>query len=90
MFVHGCFWHQHPGCKRATIPKTNTTFWREKFSANRARDVAKRTGLRGLGWYVIEAWQCEVERNTSRVAARIERVVRRRSLMARSASLGRQ
>lgn len=61
IFVHGCFWHHHVSCTRATIPKTNTSFWLEKFSANIARDERKRVELEALGWRVIVVWECETK-----------------------------
>jgi DNA mismatch endonuclease, patch repair protein len=62
VFVHGCFWHRHPDCRFATMPKTRTEFWREKFSANMARDARKEEQLRQLGWDVLTVWECETRR----------------------------
>jgi DNA mismatch endonuclease (patch repair protein) len=59
LFVHGCFWHRHPGCKRCTMPKTRAAFWCEKFEANKARDVRNANELRSLGWRVEVVWECE-------------------------------
>jgi DNA mismatch endonuclease, patch repair protein len=59
VFVHGCFWHQHPGCPKATVPKTNRHFWRAKFSANRRRDARVCAELLALGFSVITVWECE-------------------------------
>ena len=59
IFVNGCFWHQHTNCRKATVPKTNQGFWREKFSANRARDAKKIRELRNLGFRVLLIWGCE-------------------------------
>ncbi|WP_338693864.1 very short patch repair endonuclease [Bradyrhizobium sp. 26S5] len=61
IFVHGCFWHSHPGCKRATIPKTNTDFWTRKIADNRARDARKEGDLIALGFRVLVLWECEAE-----------------------------
>ncbi|WP_271893347.1 very short patch repair endonuclease [Candidatus Phyllobacterium onerii] len=61
IFVHGCFWHRHPGCKVATTPKSNTEFWTDKFSRNVARDERVTSQLEELGWCVIVAWECEVD-----------------------------
>ncbi len=61
VFVHGCFWHAHPGCERATVPKRNRAWWMEKFEANRARDRGKERQLRALGYRVIVIWECEIE-----------------------------
>ena len=55
IFVHGCFWHRHEGCKIATTPKSNTSFWVEKFDKNVARDERVRGQLEGLGWRVFTA-----------------------------------
>ena len=59
IFVNGCYWHHHTGCKRATIPKRNHEFWSEKFRANRRRDAAKIRQLRAEGYTVILIWECE-------------------------------
>ncbi|MFM0241371.1 very short patch repair endonuclease [Paraburkholderia phytofirmans] len=59
IFVHGCFWHRHPGCKLATTPSSNTGYWLPKFAANVARDARKTTELRELGWRVETVWECE-------------------------------
>lgn len=59
IFVHGCFWHRHPGCPRTTSPKTRATYWREKFQTNVARDAARLAELRELAWDVLVVWECE-------------------------------
>ena len=61
IFVNGCFWHHHTGCRRATVPKNNRAFWVEKFAANRRRDAAKIRALRALGLRVVVIWECRVE-----------------------------
>lgn len=61
IFVHGCFWHQHPGCKKATAPKTRVEFWAEKFERNIARDRLKETALREMGWQVLIVWECDTK-----------------------------
>lgn len=60
VFVHGCFWHRHPGCNIATTPKSNTAFWVEKFEKNVARDARATAQLEGQGWRVLVAWECEL------------------------------
>lgn len=60
IFVHGCFWHQHQGCKDATIPKTNTEFWLNKFNRNVERDLKAATALRVAGWRVLYVWECQI------------------------------
>lgn len=57
IFVHGCFWHRHEGCKDATTPKTRTEFWLEKFDKNVKNDQIKQEKLRELGWKVIVIWE---------------------------------
>lgn len=59
VFVHGCFWHRHEGCRYASTPKSRITFWREKFVANVARDARQEVALRAIGWQVLVIWQCE-------------------------------
>lgn len=61
VFVHGCFWHQHKGCKKATIPKTRTEFWSKKLNRNAERDVEVRKALTKLGWRVLTIWECETK-----------------------------
>ena len=60
VFVHGCFWHRHAGCRLASIPKSRTSFWIEKFAANVDRDARQEAALRALGWRVLVIWQCEI------------------------------
>lgn len=59
IFVHGCFWHQHSGCRFATTPATRPEFWQAKFASNRARDVAVTERLTSHGWHVLTIWECE-------------------------------
>src|SRR5690606_11797375 len=58
VFVHGCFWHRHEGCRYATTPARGAEFWRKKFAANVARDKAVRAALREEGWRVATIWEC--------------------------------
>jgi DNA mismatch endonuclease (patch repair protein) len=59
IFVHGCFWHGHRGCKRSTRPSSNIGFWNAKLDANAKRDSANIEKLRKLGWRVQVVWECE-------------------------------
>lgn len=59
MFVHGCFWHRHQGCRFAYHPKSRTGFWETKFAGNVARDRRNEAALRDSGWNVIVIWECE-------------------------------
>ena len=61
VFVHGCFWHRHEGCRYAYWPKSNVEFWRAKFEANTARDARDQERLRVLGWRVSVIWGCETK-----------------------------
>lgn len=65
IFVHGCFWHRHVGCKEATTPKTRTEWWQEKFDKNVANDLQKQHALEAEGWKVIVVWECELKSNKS-------------------------
>lgn len=76
IFVHGCFWHRHSGCKIATTPKTNTEFWVEKFDRNVVRDARTREQLEGLGWRVM---------NRTGFAGELHRVCRRLILVGYAA-----
>lgn len=67
IFVHGCYWHRHAGCYKATTPRTNTEFWLNKFSRNVERDNEAQAALRRAGYRVLTLWQCELDgdRNVS-------------------------
>ncbi len=72
IFVHGCFWHRHSGCKFASTPKTRTDYWNEKFARNVARDRRTMAALRKLGWKTIVIWTCQLRRQDM-VARRLSR-----------------
>lgn len=61
IFVHGCFWHRHTGCKRATTPASNTEYWKKKFLKNIERDFKNKVSLESLGWKVLIVWECELQ-----------------------------
>lgn len=61
IFVHGCFWHQHSGCKKATIPKQNREFWATKLARNVQRDKEVELLLMEAGWQVVTLWECEIK-----------------------------
>lgn len=75
VFVHGCFWHRHPGCPRTTTPKRNRAFWAEKFVSNQRRDARCLAALRRLGFRVAVVWECQVEERPERVLARLARLL---------------
>ena len=60
IFVHGCFWHRHEGCKYAYTPKSRQQFWQEKFSGTVARDKLKKAELQSESWQVLIVWGCEL------------------------------
>ena len=63
VFVHGCFWHRHQGCRYCTTPATNARFWAEKFEQNIARDSRVEKQLDEAGWRVFVIWSCELEQD---------------------------
>ena len=76
IFVHGCFWHGHDGCKYYTVPKTNRDFWVAKVARNKERDQEVWRKLEAKGWYVIIVWECQlkkgkIDETVERVAAEI-------------------
>ena len=74
VFVHGCFWHRHEGCGRASTPSTRADFWQAKFDANVARDRRQIAALERLGWRVVVLWECE-SRDEVAIAARLRAAV---------------
>lgn len=66
IFINGCFWHHHDGCKYASIPKTRTQFWMAKFERNVFNDKKNRELLEALGWNVITVWECSLKRDFSK------------------------
>lgn len=78
IFVHGCYWHAHEHCPRATVPKRNRDFWRAKFSANRARDAKSAGDLETLGFRVMTVWECELV-DLEAVKRRLAKLLRLRS-----------
>lgn len=71
VFVHGCFWHRHRNCSRATTPRSNIPYWRAKFAANLERDRETLSQLNKLGWKVIVLWQCDIEADAMKAARRV-------------------
>lgn len=62
IFVHGCFWHQHEGCRRSTIPKSNIEYWKPKLRRNTERDIQHKSALEEGGWKVFVVWECETKK----------------------------
>ncbi len=61
IFINGCFWHAHEGCRYHTIPKSNVEFWTAKFARNRQRDEEDYQALHRLGWNVVVIWECQLK-----------------------------
>lgn len=74
IFVHGCFWHRHRGCKNCTTPTNRREWWLTKLDGNAARDKINQRALRKLGWRSIVVWECETEksRNLDRLRTKLE------------------
>ena len=72
IFVHGCFWHQHPGCKKATIPRPNHKFWKQKLERNVERDNEHGDQLKRQGWKVLTVWECEVKKDFEQIMKLVE------------------
>lgn len=72
IFVHGCFWHRHRGCRYASTPRSNAAFWTQKFESNVARDKKNAAALRKAGWRCLIIWGCE-----TKLERRLERLVQR-------------
>lgn len=79
VFVHGCFWHRHEGCRYTTTPKSNPAFWQKKFEENIRRDSKVKNQLKELGWNVEVVWACQLrEQELAQLASRIRRQLKRR------------
>lgn len=75
VFAHGCYWHSHRGCPRATVPKRNREFWEAKFAANRARDERALRTLRRQGYRAVVVWECQLRSSPERVRRRLARLL---------------
>lgn len=87
VFVHGCYWHRHSNCSRASTPRRNVEFWLSKFDANVARDRRSRTALRKRGYAVVTIWECQSRRpeTVKRLLAPVIQLARIRSRPANAA-----
>jgi DNA mismatch endonuclease, patch repair protein len=73
IFVHGCYWHRHPGCHRSSTPRRNREFWEAKFTANVERDARTASELRARGFRILTVWECETESGDDRLTAFLAR-----------------
>lgn len=71
VFVHGCYWHRHKGCRYTTTPSSNTQFWEQKFARTIERDAENIVALQDAGWKVVVAWECQLRSNATEVLAAI-------------------
>jgi len=76
IFVHGCFWHHHKGCSRATLPKTRKKYWWPKIENTIKRDHKNYAKLRRMGWHVYTIWECKFKKNPEKVMRRIQNRLR--------------
>lgn len=76
IFVHGCFWHQHPGCRKSTTPRFHTEYWGPKLARNIARDIRSAQELADLGWKSLVIWECELSK-TDTLQYRLNSFIRR-------------
>lgn len=75
IFINGCFWHRHKNCKYASMPKTRTVYWKEKFKRNIQRDKSQTEELIKAGWNVLIVWECELKHNLDAIANEIYKIV---------------
>jgi DNA mismatch endonuclease (patch repair protein) len=71
IFVHGCYWHRHAGCRLATTPSSNREFWLDKFAGTVKRDERNREALEAIGWKVLTVWECELSADPEGVLNRL-------------------
>ena len=81
IFVHGCFWHGHQGCRLSNMPKSNIEYWKEKIQRNIQRDNAEQAALNAEGWRVIIVWECEIKtkKKLADTANRLEMIIRQQN-----------
>ena len=72
IFVHGCFWHQHQGCRLGRTPKTKLRYWLPKLAGNKIRDRIARRKLAGLGWRSLVVWECEMRRSDEGISRAVK------------------
>lgn len=77
IFVHGCFWHLHAGCRDGAIPKTKTVYWRKKLLRNRQRDIEHAHKLNSAGWKVLRFWECDIEKTPHKIIAKLENLLKK-------------
>lgn len=76
IFVHGCFWHGHEGCKKSKLPETRKEFWEEKINSNIERDRKNITALENIGWKVMVIWECELKQHEVKLQDVINSIIK--------------
>lgn len=76
IFVNGCFWHQHKGCIKANMPRTNLVYWEDKLNKNVSRDIANLCALTEMGWRVLTVWECELNNNLDTTLANVIKFIK--------------
>jgi DNA mismatch endonuclease (patch repair protein) len=71
VFVHGCFWHGHAGCKYYVVPKTRTDWWLNKINTNISNDENAEESLKALGWKIITIWECELKKSNAEISLKL-------------------
>lgn len=75
IFIHGCFWHRHPNCKDATMPKTRTEFWKTKFERNVSNDNKNKEELEKRGYLVLVLWECDINKRFNETVQNIASIL---------------
>jgi DNA mismatch endonuclease (patch repair protein) len=78
VFVHGCFWHQHPECREGKVPGSRLEYWGPKLQRNRERDAEAQASLKGQGWHCLVVWECEMK-HPAAVTKRVKQFLNNRS-----------
>jgi DNA mismatch endonuclease, patch repair protein len=78
IFVHGCFWHLHKGCRDGTLPKSRPNYWNPKLLKNVERDKKNQSKLRRQGWKVLTIWECQIEKKPELIEKKISRHICRK------------
>jgi DNA mismatch endonuclease (patch repair protein) len=86
LFINGCFWHQHEGCAKSRLPKSNTAFWGSKLSRNVSRDATQLAELSRNGWRVLVLWECEIP-NRDAARTKIARWFKKSDLLDQNANV---
>jgi DNA mismatch endonuclease (patch repair protein) len=84
IFVQGCFWHQHQGCRDGRIPKSRLEYWEKKLHANVARDERNRAQLLAMGWSVIEVWECDIRKDIDGAVLTVQCALHKNAKKSRS------